>query len=443
LGIPAWELMVLLREVVLNSEGSNLKSINNQADLASVINHIKSFDEITSNPDITNVLLQLHRIAHLQFPWQRSTNINVLLRYLKIYKNGELSEIILEKLGLLPIQIMILGLLLQRHFKSNSKLDLNSFIKGHPHSNNEIYAYLKKLTIDIDDLKFILKESQQYDERWMYTWNPLESTPLITLEKNNYNLVYCPFPDLLHKRITEGVYFDIVENSTKFSQSFGISFQEYVGEVLEAVFSSSNYNVIPESEFKKGKKIHHGIDWILSDETANLFIECKTKRLRLDSKVELESASLIKDLDTLSDAIVQTYKNINFALNGESNWKKNENPIYPVIITLEDWFLLSPPIKVDIEGRVKDKLVKSGLPIGLIKNMPYTITSVNSFELASHSIFETGIKTFMSLKLNEEYDGWDLKEFSNQVFPITKVKKRFIFPEELELFKEEARKLCP
>jgi hypothetical protein len=163
----------------------------------------------------------------------------------------------------------------------------------------------------------------------------------------------------------------------------------------------------------------------------------------LDSKVELESASLIKDLDTLSDAIVQTYKNINFALNGESNWKKNENPIYPVIITLEDWFLLSPPIKVDIEGRVKDKLVKSGLPIGLIKNMPYTITSVNSFELASHSIFETGIKTFMSLKLNEEYDGWDLKEFSNQVFPITKVKKRFIFPEELELFKEEARKLCP
>jgi hypothetical protein len=81
------------------------------------------------------------------------------------------------------------------------------------------------------------------------------------------------------------------------------------------------------------------------------------------------------------------------------------------------------------------------LPEEYLKTMPFTLTSVNSFEIACNSILENGIQKFMDLKVQKEYQTWDMKEFSMQVMPAKEKNKNCIFPEVLQIFKDEAKKL--
>lgn len=114
-----------------------------------------------------------------------------------------------------------------------------------------------------------------------------------------------------------------------------------------------------------------------------------------------------------------------------------------MIITLEDWLLISPPLRVDVNERVRLKLLNSNLPEDYLITMPFTLTSVNSFEIACNSILENGIQSFMNLKVQGEYQAWDKTEFSIQIMPAKQDNRNCIFSEVLQIFKDEAKKLLP
>jgi extradiol dioxygenase family protein len=88
----------------------------------------------------------------------------------------------------------------------------------------------------------------------------------------------------------------------------------------------------------------HGVDWVLSDSTGHLFIESKTKRLTINAKTLSDTASLDKDLSVMAMAVVQHYRNIRDAQDGRTKWADDGLPIFPLILTLEDWFIFSPRI---------------------------------------------------------------------------------------------------
>ena len=72
-----------------------------------------------------------------------------------------------------------------------------------------------------------------------------------------------------------------------FSQAFGPSFQNYVGEVLAATTRDSTATFLAEEKYQVGKNRKDSVDWIVEDDTATLFIECKTKKVRYEAKVAL------------------------------------------------------------------------------------------------------------------------------------------------------------
>jgi hypothetical protein len=435
--------MIILREVVLNSDRTfyKSKSIGNYSDFANIINMVKKVCNDIAKVHLqnnNNIRLTLHRIPHQQFHWQSSISTNIMMRYHKIYTNKYLENHVIGKLGISHTELLTMSLQLTAHFRINSNLNLETLEKACPYNSENVRKFLNKITIDIDLLKTKLIENQKFDDSWEYTANPFEQYPLVTLKKNTFTNVSCPFPQLLQKRISEGLYFDVVDDTPIFSDSFGKSFQDYVGDVLKKIFSNENFEVIPETDFMNGKKISHGVDWILTDDTASLFVECKTKRLRLKSKFDLESEEFVKDIDKLSEAISQTYKNVTLAINGKSNWEYNKKPIYPILITLEDWLIISPTIRENLNDLVREKLIKAGLNPKLMVTMPFTISSINSFEIASSTIRENGINSFMSVKVNDEFNNWDISNFSREFFKDNYYYENEIFPEDLEKFMRDA-----
>ncbi|WP_420992379.1 hypothetical protein ACKI2N_030245 [Cupriavidus sp. 30B13] len=412
-----WELGILTREIILNAQNVGSASLHIYDDFAGAINRIRNLDERISGEHVSqdNILEHLHRIAHQQFPWQRRNAEAELLRYLKIFGENHVEQVIRNSTGLSMRDLYVMGLAiggsLLRQAGINANQDFTRF--GIPLSRTR--DFLSRMRISLSDLKSKLKELQRFDDSWAYTWNPLEATPLVSVDPNNPHLLHCPIPPFMMRRFSAGIYYEVV-NAVDFDNAFGSSFEKYVGDVLREIFLARRFEVVRPDSYLVGKDVHHGADWILSDKTAVLFIECKTKRLPVAGKYSINLDELGGQLAYLAAAIVQSYKNINDVIEGYSSWKPSGLPIYPLIVTLEDWYLFSPTVHSKLREQVEQRLKQAGLSESLVFTMPYSVTSIDEFERVGKIIARTDIDKLFSLKTQEKYQSWHFSGFTSEFF---------------------------
>ncbi|CBJ44012.1 hypothetical protein [Ralstonia solanacearum] len=399
-----WELTLLAREIVLHAAPSGTADLGRTRDLVDVINSIRRVDEAVAKEHLqpSQVFAELHRIAHRQFPLQQRRDPAVIMRYLKIFGERDVDAVLARETGLTIRQLYFMGLAVAGHLAKypgiNAHQDYSSFgIGAEPRA-----TFFSKMGIDIKTLRERTRAAQHYDDRWAYTWNPLEATPLVALNPQAPHLLHCPIPALLLQRISRGVFYDLIK-AVDFDNPYGRAYQAYVGMVIREVFAGRSLVLVDEEEYKVGRHIHHGVDWIFTDGSANVFVECKTKRLRHDAKVAIDGAVLDGQLAIMAEAVVQLYRNIEDALAGRTNWRPNGLPVYPLVATLEDWCLFSPVMVERLETMIRNRLADAGVDERVLETMPYTIASIEEFEIAGQAIARTGIQRFFSCKTSVEH----------------------------------------
>lgn len=413
-----WDLPTIAREVVLNADHKGKKRLNSWSSMRTVINTIRSIENACSKKRLIaeDVMKELHRISHRQFPWRQDNDLVGLLRYLKVFGSPEVGPILERATGFNIRDYFLLGMWLTAHlqqrFDINAQEDFSAF--GIPRDRS--LAFFLSMSSTVEELRVDMAGLQKYDETWEYTWSPLEAKPLVSLDPNNRHHLYCPVPDLLLRRFSHGMYYDLVK-SVGFDSAFGTSFQNYVGEILRAVFNQSNFTVFDEKEYYIGDERHHGTDWILGGVDANLFIECKTKRMKQAAKFSVDGPDLVGEIGIMADAVVQLYKNIKEAETGQSKWTPTGMPNFPLVVTLEDWFLFGPLPQNLLMEAVADRMRKVGLDLALMETMPYAIASAREFERFTGVIKEVGIKAFFARKHNADYSQWMWEEYAREEFP--------------------------
>ncbi len=231
--------------------------------------------------------------------------------------------------------------------------------------------------------------------------------------RNTLSIV-CPLPTLLFWRITAGLYYEILHENN-FGTYFGLSFQNYVGEILEKSNSDNKINYIPECEYYVGRDRKATVDWIAYDADSALFVECKTKRLILQAKVELADSTAIQaELEKMSGFILQIYKTIDdYRNNHYPSFKFDRNiQIYPLIVTLEDWYLFGDKLIVDLRSLVEQKIQDAALPLSYLDTMSYSICSIEEFEDLMQIIQLHGLQSVMKDKVHDtQKKRWDFKTF--------------------------------
>ena len=197
------------------------------------------------------------------------------------------------------------------------------------------------------------------------------SIPLVWVDLGGQRSVMAPIPTFLWWRFTEGVYYEIY-SKPGFSDAFGRSYQAYVGEVIRRSNESQRFTIYPEAEYYVGKERRDSIDWIIEDATAMLFVESKTKRLRLEAKTALRSReALEREIDKLADFVVQVYKTVRDFCDDRYSQRKHHpgKTIFPVVVTLEEWYAFGDMIQQEIQERVAVKLGEAGLPREWVTDM--------------------------------------------------------------------------
>jgi hypothetical protein len=421
--LEPWELELIAKEVILNSPhfGAN-KSLKEWHQMAGVVNKLKALEgkvsELYTSKD--NVLIEVHRLAHRQFTWQRNPNTGDIAQYWKLYSYKGLSEIVNNEIGIPVNKLFLISMSLMGNY-------LNHFILWNPPqinvnniSPNDLATYLEHFSKDYEELQVKLKNELQINQKYPYAYHSLKGYPLIKMDIEGRQALICPVLTLFFRRITEGLYYEIYK-AKDFDAHFGNSFQEYIGGMLNKSSSDNTY-LLAEQLYGKPKK--RTIDWIFGDKSALLFIECKAKRLTLEAKVNLTNTTeLEKQLNILADGILQIYKNINEYKLGNYphiNYDSKKN-IYPILVTLEDWFLFGDALVPKLNNTVEKKLTEVRLPKKMLQDYPFTVCSAEGLNMIATISKSFSLDKILHEKTSSSEKGlWhldtDLKNrFSNEM----------------------------
>lgn len=433
-----WEIAILAREIVLNATPEGKLRLRPWPGMARVLNMLRQVDNDMAGAHMTRdqAYNSLTPTGQLQFPWQRQYQFNSFMRYFKVFSEPDVERLLLRETGVSTKDWFFVGFaaagFLQRECGISAHQDYRP-VGIELELSKTVFG---KLSQSFEELRGNVNYSARYDDTWMYTWNPLEAKPLVGLDPTHPERLHCPIPYYVLKRASQGLFYEIYQ-AEGFSNPFGASFQGYIGEVLGETFSSPQFTIYEEREYKVGRRRKDGVDWILTDDQANLFIECKAKRMSVGAKSAVDPAIVGEQVDFLAKAVIQLYKNIADALAGHTHWPRNDQPIFPLVVTLEDWYLFGSSADLLVEG-VRTKMTEANLDLTWLDSMPYTVASCDDFEDVSPTIAEVGIHTFFSLKHSGDQQHWMIQRFAKEHFD--EVYRRTVHR---TLFREEWGRIFP
>jgi hypothetical protein len=415
LGLFEWELQTLTREILLNcveGEGHSLFSWKAIAAANNRIKHIENetWGRLAKEGDI---IFELTRIANRQFPWQLGINQPTLSRYFRIANHHLIRPMVIDEFGMTPEEMFQIGVSLSGHFLGQAALAVPISNQVNSVSPERCAAFLARFSRTLTEHKALAEAAQTYDINWAYNFNSLEEFPLIQISESE---VLCPIPTFLLRRFCDGLYFDLVRRGNEFHPTFGLAYEDYVGDVSLAANFRGTFQILKSERYGPRTARKDTIDWLVFDGGATLFIECKASRVRLQAKVDLlERESIFKELRKLAGFIVQAYATLSDALNGQyGSWKPASTPVYPLIVTLDNWqrfgFLDA------ISEQVKAVFAERGLDTNLLTEHPYTLCAVEEFEQAIQIMAAVGIDKFMSRKVIDEQAQWELATFISRFF---------------------------
>ena len=424
--IYRWELHLLAREALLHASLGARQKRPGVRDLLKLVDDVRRISEGISRKTINSsaaAMHALHPLIHQQARWQHARDWDRFHRAFQIYNRGDIPRLLYAVLGVRLTTIYTLTFAIAG---SAPKILATNDYTFMGISTEERDAYFAMVGASHANLRESIKKSAQYDERWAFTWNPLEATPLIQLFTHRPHEYLCPLPELLLRRATDSLFFDLGKSEESYGNSYGMAFQEYVGDVLRAQFKGPTHSVLEEQEYWVKKDRKDGVDWIVSDATGHIMLECKTRRIRVDAKAVVDGEPLTKAIVDLAKLVVQHYKNIYDALQGNTHWKPDGKPVYPIVVTLEDWYLFAPHVLERLQNQVHEQLSKIKLA-ALLESSPFIVTSIAEFELAGQAIAQIGIDRLCSSRVKLPNRHYGLSMHTSQAFPDIKVEYQRLF----------------
>lgn len=371
---------LLAREVILNGQPRGGKPLNTADAAFKAMGMIHQLDDKSwglhgSRSD--DIILQLSRIAFQQFPWQSPLTNGVLARYHMLYAHPLVAPLVEAEFGMSTGELFQLILLFAEEMLRRPTLALEFLPAAEESICAPVLALSDRISRSADDLRTAMVERQSYDVNWAYSFNPLRAFPLV--HAGNPRSLMCPAPPILLQRLTDGLYFDLIRADRRFGSAIGKAFEHYVGKVVERL-GGDIFNLREETCW--GKPERRSVDWIVSDNSASLFVECKLGRLDIASQTEISpEPPFVAAIGRLAGNVGQLYATLSEALaGGYPHWKPDGRPVHPIVVTFHEWFCFGPFFYKHLDELVDTEFEKRELDRALLERHPYCVCSIAEFE---------------------------------------------------------------
>jgi hypothetical protein len=371
---------LLARELILNGQPRGGKPMNT-ADLAfkamSMIHRLDGKSWALHGSRSGDIILQLSRIAFQQFPSQSPLTNGVLARYHMLYAYPSVAPMVEAEFGMSTGELFQLILLFVEETLRGPILAFEFLSSAEESIRDPVLALSDRISRSADDLRTATINCQSYDVNWAFNFNPLREFPLV--HPGDPRSLMCPAPPILLQRLTDGLYFDLIRSNAHFGSAIGKAFECYVSKAVKRIGGNS-FDLLEEACW--GKPERRSVDWIVSDNSATLFVECKLGRLNIASQTEISpEPHFVAAIGRLAENVGQLYATLSEALTGGyPHWKPDSRPVYPIIVTFHDWYCFGPFFYNHLDKLIEAEFDRRRLDRALLERHPYLVCSIAEFE---------------------------------------------------------------
>jgi hypothetical protein len=282
-------------------------------------------------------------------------------------------------------------------------------------SDEDIICVLDKIAGDKNKIIELYNKRLQNDKRYtVYTFNPIIQYPVIRpwIEKKSLRLeqdrMIAPLPNLIIKRISDGIYYDLFNQYLEgFSSYFGEVFENYIGEILR--HSVLSEKIISEADIRKRFPDTKGKvpDWIVIDGKTAILLECKTTRL-LRSAIEMATEKSIQDsLKQIIKGLNQTFEFKESCKNKAQGLEELHscNNFISIIVVMEPFYLMDSILfkeYINKELKSDNDMYWSIIQVGDLERLQPYILSGFGFAEIMNKIINSNINNVIN-QMNEEH----------------------------------------
>jgi hypothetical protein len=427
-----WQMAVLARELIIEGVLTGPRhDLRQWKDLAAAVNKLKDIDEYISQhyvnqSNVEHIVTKV--MAHQQFIWQENRpNRQTFNRYYFIYQHPQLRSIFEKFFGMSVEKYYAFAMITWGNYINNLGLNYPPNINlpklGGTAADYELF--IKHYALPLDELRKRLTDPSErhFGDDFFYYYDTLKTYPMILTEINGQPSHVCPVPTYLFWRTTDGIYYELV-NEKGFGQALGEAYKSYIGEVLNQQTYSRKVTVLDADTYIKAELPKP--DWLFIESDQAGFIECKAKRMTISAKNEMTLDTVTaSQLTKLAESVVQCYKAIIDAKQRSYKELAGVKRYYPIVVTLESWFIQSS-VSEKLEELVQKLATADGLDPKFLAKHPYIVVSSHEFENFVARLCDNQVGDIIEPYFDPtKYDRWAFDTYLRQAFPLKKAYKLF------------------
>ena len=251
-------------------------------------------------------------------------------------------------------------------------------------SQTQLDTYLGIIGASLDEYRSLARnQAMSFDPCGTFNPNPLFDKPMLHLAGDRWCV---PISRYLLERGTSGIFYDLISRHDRdFASYFGYVFEEYVDRILQVL--GPGLEIVREFTYRVRGQQYHSPDRIVLGHGKAVLIECKTKRLRIDTKCTADEDLLRRDLTdqgaphdkgSVVSGVRQMHRFLNHVRQGVPGLQHLHEPmsgeVFPIVLVLDHYYFANAPYARRI---MDEELAKSENPVS---GFDYQILDVAGLE---------------------------------------------------------------
>ncbi|MCO5154075.1 MULTISPECIES: hypothetical protein [unclassified Shinella] len=321
--------------------------------VAAMINMLGRVEDVENRGRINdqNILLEMHRIGHRTFQWQRGWRRSQdLYRHIYIYGQGKCAQFFESKYGIsvtdfVSVCFALFGVLTQGAWTSKvcglHAIGLEDKLVDAvlPIVSGEIHE-VRKASMDL-----LEKAETGLGTKLPVIYQPsyLRVKPIIRSFANRNHFI-APLPELILMRATVGLFYDLISGGQEIMNDANERFEAYARHSIKA--HCPDFEPLPAIKYRYKRSDVETPDVILkrSDRVVAVF-ECKATKLTFEAQYgenPIENAE--KGYAQIAKAIFQLWKFFSHVRRGILELDVAEDAV-GVVLTMEAWTQMGGPLR--------------------------------------------------------------------------------------------------
>lgn len=418
-----WELETLIT-LMLNHPKTNQppwlqKSLlthdfNAMADLANTLRTVED-EQSAARIDVSNIMLEMHRIGHRQFQWQQGWGrAGDIYRYLFIYGQGECADYFYQTNGVSLIDFVSVAfafyVLLQEQpwagkltGLSIMGLDDSLVDKVLPLLADEIWNVRR------DSLRLLKQVEKGLGVELPIIYQPSYLRVKPILRSGAYNTYIAPLPELILMRATVGLYYDVIRGGTKIINDANARFEEYARHSIKAQCPA--FDPAPAVKYTYNKNDVDTPDVLLKHEGRIVAVfECKATKLTFEAQYGDDPVENARNgYAQMAKAIFQLWKFFSHVRRGIINLDVAEDAV-GVVLTMDAW--------TQMGGQLRERLFRDAEALAAGKDKDITeedkrhpvFCAIHDLDELLATSSEEHLLTAFKAATTEKYKTWGVRE---------------------------------